>query len=59
MTSATVIDGEAGSADDGSGGVDYANLLALEYGVDFGYLIGNEGEPETDSWTTRAAWSAG
>ena len=46
VTSATVIDGEAGSADDGSGGVDYANLLDLEYGVDFGYLIGNEGNPD-------------
>ena len=43
VTAATVIDGGAGSADDGSGGIDYANVLDMEYAVDLGYLEGNEG----------------
>ena len=43
VPSATVIDGGAGSADDGSGGVDYQNLLDMEYGVDLAYTAGDEG----------------
>ena len=43
VTSATILDGEAGSADDGSGGIDYENLLACQYAVDLSYLTGNEG----------------
>ena len=42
VTSATVVDGEAGSADDGSGGIDYTNLLDLLYSVDLAYLEGGE-----------------
>ena len=43
IASAKVVDGAAGSAYDGSGGIDYANLLDLEYGIDLGYLRGDEG----------------
>ena len=43
VASAKVIDGGAGSAYDGSGGVDYDNLLSMEYGIDLGYLAGDEG----------------
>ena len=43
VPSATVVDGGAGSAYDGSGGVDYPNLLDMEYGIDLAYLEGNEG----------------
>ena len=42
VQSATVVDGGAGSADDGSGGIDYANLLQLLYAVDLAYLEGME-----------------
>ena len=41
--SGTVIDGGAGSADDSAGGIDYANLLDMEYGVDLAYLQDGEG----------------
>ena len=43
VTAATVVDGGAGSAYDGSGGLDHANLLALEYAIDLAYLEGFEG----------------
>ena len=43
VAAATVIDGGAGSADDGSGGIKYKNLLDCEYGVEMAYLEGNEG----------------
>ena len=43
VPSATVINGGAGSADDGSGGVDYQNLLDMEYGIDLAYTSGDEG----------------
>ena len=43
VPSAMVVDGGAGSADDGSGGIEYANLLALEYAIDLGYLGKDEG----------------
>ena len=43
VTAATVVNGGAASADDGSGGIDYANLLDLEYAVDLAYLMGDEG----------------
>ena len=43
VTTAMVVDGEAGSADDGSGGIDYDNLLDLEYAIDLAYLMGDEG----------------
>ena len=43
-TSATLVDGGTASIlDAASGGLDYANLLDLEYGVDLGYLEPNEG----------------
>lgn len=41
--SGTIVDGKAGSADDGSGGIDYQNLLDMEYAVDLAYLEGGEG----------------
>ena len=41
--SALVVDGGAGSADDGSGGIDYGNLLDMEYAIDLAYLEGGEG----------------
>ena len=40
---ATIVDGGAASADDGSGGIGYANLLDMEYTVDLAYLEGGEG----------------
>ena len=43
VPSAQIVNGGAGSADDGSGGIDYKNLLDLEYSIDLGYLQGNEG----------------
>lgn len=43
VTSAKVIDGGAGSADDGTGGLSYKNLLSLIYGIDLAYLEGDEG----------------
>ena len=39
----TIIDGGAGSADDGSGGIGYKQLLDMEYGIDLAYLEGGEG----------------
>ena len=39
----TIVDGGAGSADDGSGGIDYQNLLDMEYAIDLAYLEGGEG----------------
>ena len=39
------VAGGAGSADDGSGGIDYQNLLDMEYAVDLAYLMSDEGGP--------------
>lgn len=39
----TVVSGGAGSADDGSGGISYENLLDMEYAIDLAYLEGGEG----------------
>ena len=43
VTECKVIDGGAGSAYDGSGGIDYANILDTEYGIDRAYRVNNEG----------------
>ena len=43
VVAATVLNGGAGSAYDGSGGLNHANLLQMEYGVDLAYLEGDEG----------------
>ena len=43
VPSAKVVNGGSGSADDGTGGVDYQNLLDMEYGIDLAYLSGDEG----------------
>ena len=41
--SALRVDGKAGSADDGTGGIDYQNLIDMEYAIDLAYLEGGEG----------------
>ena len=43
IVAAKQISGGAGSADDGSGGIGYANLLDMVYGIDKAYRVGNEG----------------
>ena len=43
VPSAIVTDGGAGSADDGTGGVSFQNLIDMEYAIDLGYLMGDEG----------------
>ena len=43
VTQALVVNGGAGSADDGTGGISYDNLLDLEYGIDRAYREMNEG----------------
>ena len=43
VQSATVVNGGAGSADDGTGGIDYDNLLDLYYGVPLAYRVMHEG----------------
>ena len=41
--SGKIVDGGAGSADDGTGGIDYQNLIDMEYAIDLAYLEGGEG----------------
>jgi len=43
VMSAMIVDGGTGSADDGTGGIDYQNLLDMEYAIDLAYLEGGEG----------------
>ena len=52
------VSGGAGSADDGSGGIDYANLLEMEYAIDLAYLQDGEGGPGgfTDAHGGMIGW---
>ena len=43
VASAKVVDGDAGSIIADGKGIDYANLLDMEYAIDLGYLQGDEG----------------